>query len=319
MRRRQEIMTPGRIVKILILTLLFILAISPILIGRYVDSKRSEWETDRNFYGKDIKLNNIKVQKNSAQEIIYSVKKFKKNKANGKVNYYLEYKTEGSAYDDSDINSEKLQVSHKDYQKYVANSDEITMYMKKAVFEYQSKQGKINAVITSNVISFEPQTYNKKELENIKKKLWKQCQDKAFANNCDEKNMDQRCINKKGTSVCTKFSFLDKATNSYYVVKGQSLIKPGKYDRLYPDAKMYLPDGHATYNTTDKILNAISHLYYIYYSATKADIIYYIFLLIMVFAFPVTKLVDDIRSDIELEKFEKEHGLSDIGCGCHKR
>ena len=51
-------------------------------------------------------------------------------------------------------------------------------------------------------------------------------------------------------------------TITYGKVKGESLITPGKYDRLYPDSDMYSIDKVEKYDRKDKMMNEAADLYY---------------------------------------------------------
>lgn len=48
-----------RAFKIIIILLINIIAFIPLFAEKYVNFKRDEWETDRNFYGREIKINKI--------------------------------------------------------------------------------------------------------------------------------------------------------------------------------------------------------------------------------------------------------------------
>lgn len=96
-----------------------VLYLSRYFLGVYINYKRNDWETDRNFYAKNIKLDGIKLDKNGSKQFIYSSKKFKKEKANGNVFYYMKHK------------GNKIYASIKDYKKYVANSSSGKVIAKK--------------------------------------------------------------------------------------------------------------------------------------------------------------------------------------------
>lgn len=57
--------------------ILMIVFMIPIFIGGYIQCKRFEWETDRNFYGKNINITDIKIENEKAKEVVYSTNKFK--------------------------------------------------------------------------------------------------------------------------------------------------------------------------------------------------------------------------------------------------
>ena len=45
-------------------------------------------------------------------------------------------------------------------------------------------------------------------------------------------------------------------------IDGRSLIKPGRYDRLYPDSEMYVREKNVKYGIKDKIMNYSAAVYY---------------------------------------------------------
>lgn len=137
--------------------ILMIVFMIPIFIGGYIQCKRSDWETDRNFYGKNINITDIKIENEKAKEVVYSTNKFKKYKVNGKVVYFLHSK------------GRKIQVSSNDYKKYVKNSDKVMMYAKRCVYAYKSKKGEMEATVISNKISFSPENFTKRRIRGYKK------------------------------------------------------------------------------------------------------------------------------------------------------
>lgn len=228
-----------------------VLYLSRYFLGVYINYKRNDWETDRNFYAKNIKLDGIKLDKNGSKQIVYSSKKFRKGKANGNVFYYVTH------------NGNKIYASIKDYKKYVANCDEVTMYAKDCQYSYQSDKGKINATMTGNQIHFYPVSFSKEELKKMKIDIWEKCKNKIFVNEYGTDSHNHVIYHDwKKQKVCTDFSIKNNETNTYGNVKGESLIMPGKYDRLYPDADMYLTNKTEKYNWKDKMMNKAADLYY---------------------------------------------------------
>ena len=76
--------------------------------------------------------------------------------------------------------------------------------------------------------------------------------------------------------VCTDFSIKNNETNTYGNVKGESLITPGKYDRLYPDANMYPVNKTEKYDWKDKMMNKAADLYY---DSDKKDTYFVIYIM----------------------------------------
>ena len=80
----------------------------------------------------------------------------------------------------------------------------------------------------------------------------------------------------KKQKVCTDFSIKNNETNTYGNVKGESLITPGKYDRLYPDANMYPVNKTEKYDWKDKMMNKAADLYY---DSDKKDTYFVIYIM----------------------------------------
>ena len=233
----------------IILFVMIILAL--FLMGKFIDNKRSKWETDRNFYGNSMKLEQMKIKKNLLGVTVYQTKDFKKLKVNGKILYYI------------DTDSGKENISESDYKKYVDNADEVQMYQKKCMISFSEDNKTMEAVIASSQHSFTPDTFSKEELGDVKKAVWEQCKNKIFIYERPE-NLEQNKKMKdwKGRKVCTDFTFRDKKRNIYGEVEGKSLIpSDGKYDRLYPDTDMYMPD-NSHYDLKDMIMFFAAKLYY---------------------------------------------------------
>lgn len=244
------------IISVIILMIVFMI---PILIGVYINIKRPVWETDRNFYGKNIDQSDIKVKNKKAKKFEYSTNKFKKYKINGEIVYFLQSK------------GRKIQISSNDYKKYVSDSDTFIMYAKRCVYAYKSKEGTMKVTITSNQLSFSPEKYTKKELEHLNRIIRKNCQNKIFVYKITKDIVSYNYIDYaddkiglkdwKGRKVCTSFMFQDAQTDSSGKVKGKSLIMPGKYDRLYPDFKLYIRND-PEYGLKNKMLNLSAKLFY---------------------------------------------------------
>ena len=188
----------------------------------------------------------------------------------------------------------KIYASVKDYKKYVANCDEVTMYAKTCQYSYQSNKGKINATMTGNRVYFYPVSFSEKELKKIKVDIWKKCKKKIFVNkyNTGSSYNQGHLIYRedlynqivyhdwKKQKVCTDFSIKNNETNTYGNVKGESLIMPGKYDQLYPDADMYLANKTEKYNWKDKMMNKAADLYY---DSEKKDTYFLLYIMSFIF------------------------------------
>ena len=224
----------------------------PYILGNYIDSKRDVWESDRNFYGKSININDIHLKENTSEEFSVTSKEFKKVKTNGKIYYYLEQ------------DGNEISVSTKDYLKYVADCDEVTLYKKRGRYTYQSSKGKLKATVTGNRIYFCKQRFSEEELAKIKNAISKECKNTVFVNDYNDNKIGafSKHYDWKKQPVCTDFSFEDKNTDTNITVVGNSLIKQGKYDWLYPDENMYVKKANIKHDLKDKILHEVSKMYY---------------------------------------------------------
>lgn len=243
----------GRYRIIIFMVILELLAfLIPYILGNYIDSKRNVWESDRNFYGKSININDIHLKENTSEEFSVTSKEFKKVKTNGKIYYYLEQ------------DGNEISVSTKEYLKYVADCDEVTLYKKKGRYTYRSSKGKIKATVTGNEIYFYKQKFSEEELTKIKNAIWKECKNTVFVNgyNDNEIGAFSKHYDRKKQPVCTDFSFEDKNTDTSITVVGNSLIKQGKYDWLYPDEDIYVKETNTKHDLKDKILHEVSKMYY---------------------------------------------------------
>ena len=222
------------------------------ILGNYIDSKRDVWESDRNFYGKSININDIHLKENTSEEFSVTSKEFKKVKTNGKIYYYLEQ------------DGNEISVGTKDYLKYVADCDEVTLYKKKGRYTYRSSKGKIKATVTGNRIYFCKQKFSERQLTEIKNAIWKECKNTVFVNDYNDKEFGafSKHYDWKKQPVCTDFSFEDKNTDTCITVVGNSLMKQGKYDWLYPDESMYVKETNTKHDLKDKILHEVSKMYY---------------------------------------------------------
>ena len=69
-----------KVSKIIVILLINVVLFIPLFAEKYVNFKRDEWETDRNFYGKEIHLNDMKATKNKTKTITFEPKNMKKEK-----------------------------------------------------------------------------------------------------------------------------------------------------------------------------------------------------------------------------------------------
>lgn len=253
-----------RAFKIIIILLINIIAFIPLFAEKYVNFKRDEWETDRNFYGREIKINKISVIKNKTNTLTFSLKELKKRRTNGKTVYILKSKSNRHY-------PLTCRIEENVYNKYIADCDQFTMYQKVCNVVYQSTNGRMDAEIESKDLYFTPKKFSKDELTDIKKSVCKETQDKVFINDKNQDNLkydpeydDQECELKdfKGQRVCSGYTYSDKNLNINAYVYGKTFVKPGKYDSLYPDAEDYVKDTDVKMDLKLKLLNYIVKTYH---------------------------------------------------------
>lgn len=237
-----------KISKILFILLINLVAFIPLFAEKYVNAKRNKWETDRNFYGKEIHLNEMKVTKNKTKTITFEPKNMKKEKANGKTKYILK-SSSNRHYTITGYANEEV------YNKYIADCDKFTMYQKVCNVVYQSTNGRMDAEIESNTLYVTPKKFSKDELTNIKKSVWKQTQDKIFINGKYADKQEYGIKDYKGQEVISNYSYFDKKLKTNAYIHGKTFVKPGKYDSLYPDAKYYVKDANTKMGLKLKFLN----------------------------------------------------------------
>lgn len=244
-----------KISKIMLILLINLVAFIPLFAEKYVNAKRDEWETDRNFYGKEIHLNEMKVTKNKTKTITFEPKNMKKEKTNGKIKYILKSSSNRhytiTGYANEDV-----------YNKYIADCDKFTMYQKVCNVVYQSANGRMDAEIESNTLYVTPKKFSRDELANIKKSVWKQTQDKIFINGKYADKQEYGIKDYKGQEVISNYSYFDKKLKTNAYIHGKTFVKPGKYDSLYPDAKYYVKDANTKMGLKLKFLNYIVKTYH---------------------------------------------------------
>lgn len=253
-----------KVSKIIVILLINVVVFIPLFAEKYVNYKRDEWETDRNFYGKEINLNEIKVVKNKTNTLTFSLKELKKRRTNGKTVYILKGKSNRHY-------PLTCRIEENVYNKYIADCDQFTMYQKVCNVVYQSTNGRMDAEIESKDLYFTPKKFSKDELTDIKKSVCKETQDKVFINDENQDNLkydpeydDQECELKdfKGQRVCSGYTYSDKNLNINAYVYGKTFVKAGKYDSLYPDAEDYVKDTDAKMDLKLKLLNYIVKTYH---------------------------------------------------------
>ena len=266
-----------------------LISMSPYTIGNYIDSKRDVWETDRNFYTNKIKLSDIKIKDNSSIGVECSFEKIKIQKNKNETFYYIIK------------NGIIFFISENDYKKFQEDHrKKVTMYEKRCVYSYKSDKGKIYAEMMDKQLSFTEKKFSNEELAVIKQAIWKNCHNKIFVNECDNGTSG---YDRDGRTVYTTIHILIKNTCLLGKIDGRSLIKPGRYDRLYPDSEMYVHEKNVKYSIKDKIMNYSAAVYYNNDGKKVHFVLDVIFYLIAAFYFGYS-LMNDI--DVTIQNKRKE-------------
>lgn len=268
-----------------------LISMSPYTIGNYIDSKRDVWETDRNFYTNKIKLSDIKIKDNSSIGVECSFEKIKIQKNKNETFYYII--KNGSIFFISENDYKKFQEDHR---------KKVTMYEKRCVYSYKSDKGKIYAEMMDKQLSFTEKKFSNEELAVIKQAIWKNCHNKTFVNECDNGTSG---YDRDDRTVYTTMHILIKNTYLLEKIDGRSLIKPGRYDRLYPDSEMYVREKNVKYGIKDKIMNYSAAVYYNKDGEKVHFVLDVIFYLIAAFYFGYS-LMNDIDETIQNKRKEEK-------------
>lgn len=229
---------------------LIILSLLPLITMFYINLKQDKWETDRNFYGKEISEDQLKITQNTYQKYECSSKKITKKKELGNMRYYYR-----------DKNHINFEANEEEYNKYIKDSDIFYVYKPKCQISYHSDNGKLTADFTGKKISFEPGTFNSAELRSITKLVHQKSRSKIFST-YSISDVNKRYLNSNNIAIIigrsliwkffdssiynhpynskgaiTNFRISSKSGNG--TVHGKSLIKSEKYDRLYHDFVFY--------------------------------------------------------------------------------
>ena len=170
------------------------------------------------------------------------------------------------------------------------------MYEKRCVYSYKSDKGKIYAEMMDKQLSFT------EKLAVIKQAIWKNCHNKIFVNECDNGTSG---YDRDGRTVYTTIHILIKNTCLLGKIDGRSLIKPGRYDRLYPDSEMYVREKNVKYGIKDKIMNYSAAVYYNKEGKKVHFVLDVIFYLIAAFYFGYS-LMNDIDETIQNKRKEEK-------------
>lgn len=267
-----------------LLWILIVILTIPFLLTGYINIHRNQWETDRNFYGKECTADKIKVVKNSYKMVECQTKNITKIKKNGKLQYkYYE-------------NGDKILIlSKKNYKKYVKGSDIFYAYIPTCKLSYQSKRGKLTADLEGKSYTITPHKFFPNEINAAKQMVEKECKDKIFSTYSDEdvENMytkketntivsilldDHHFIefkDKRGRDLTTLFT----VTNNNFEgnICGKSLVKSSKYDQLFDDHWFYLPSPKLN-DAKGKLFLFAAHLNMYYYD--NFSLLYFLLLLI---------------------------------------
>ena len=117
-----------------------VLYLSRYFLGVYINYKRNDWETDRNFYGKECSVDQLKVTKNGYEKYECNVKNITKKKELGKIKY------------DYADNVTQFELTAAEYEKYAKGVDVFYIYTPECELKYKSNNGILTAAFSCILI-----------------------------------------------------------------------------------------------------------------------------------------------------------------------
>jgi hypothetical protein len=227
-----------------IIILIDVLYIIPWAVSAIISSLRKRIETDRNFYGHDIREEDIELKNVKYKKYRVHPKDFEKYMVDGKIEYHYKH----------------CVISKEDYKKLFPEDDikETWTYYPEFIFTYNSDKGLINA----SIAIFHPtltKEYRTEDVVIAKQLLYDICQDKAFAKIpslriYDRYNMPSlanhvftdykgnQLIHEINTYGLSKARFKGQYIDVDVSIIGESKIQPGKWDWLFYDYNWYPKD-----------------------------------------------------------------------------
>lgn len=222
-----------------------IISLIPIITMFCINLKQDEIETDRNFYGKEITEDQLKVVKNTYQKYECNSKYIVKKKELGKMKYFYH-----------DKNQIRFEASEEEYNRYIKDSDIFYVYKSKCQLSYYSNRGKLTVKFTGKKISLMPKTFSDQDLRTVKNLVVQKSHKKVFStysfDDVTKKYNNLAIYGLENKKAITDFKFSNELGKGS--VCGRSLIKSAKYDRLYKDFAFYQTPKEKLTNTKDRFL-----------------------------------------------------------------
>ena len=133
-----------------------VLYLSRYFLGVYINYKRNDWETDRNFYGKECSVDQLKVTKNGYEKYECNVKNITKKKELGKIKY------------DYADNVTQFELTAAEYEKYAKGVDVFYIYTPECELKYKSNNGILTAAFSGKEEYLYPHRFTENEMEGFK-------------------------------------------------------------------------------------------------------------------------------------------------------
>ena len=116
--------------------MLIILLLLPLITMIVINLNRDKLENDRNFYGKECSVDQLKVTKNGYEKYECNVKNITKKKELGKIKY------------DYADNVTQFELTAAEYEKYAKGVDVFYIYTPECELKYKSNNGILTAAFS---------------------------------------------------------------------------------------------------------------------------------------------------------------------------
>lgn len=228
-----------------IIILIDVLYIIPWIVSVIISLCQKKIETDRNFYGEDIRVEDIKLEEVKYKEYNICPNDFTKHMVDNKIEYHH--------------NCKYCIILNEDYKRFFPYDDIKTTltYYPEFIFTYNSDNGLIKA----SIAIFHPSLNKEYKTEDVvmaKKILCDICEDRAFAkvpdvsvyaryeyniptlaNHVFTDNKGNPLIHEIKTYGLTKAVFYGQHIDVDVSITGESKIQPGKWDWMFYDYNWY--------------------------------------------------------------------------------
>ena len=213
--------------------MLIILLLLPLITMIVINLNRDKLENDRNFYGKECSVDQLKVTKNGYEKYECNVKNITKKKELGKIKY------------DYADNVTQFELTAAEYEKYAKGVDVFYIYTPECELKYKSNNGILTAAFSGKEEYLYPHRFTENEMEGFKNVVIENSKGKIFATYAFEAPFGAgqtsegmpKYQDKKGRKLTSDFSVSLKSADGF--IEGESIIKSGKYDQLFEDKDFY--------------------------------------------------------------------------------